>query len=41
MKGLKIGNARVSTDEQDLNARLAALAEFGVSEPTEFTSTRA
>lgn len=31
MSGLKIGYARVSTDEQDLAAQLAALAELGVS----------
>ena len=30
MKGLKIGYARVSTDEQDLATQLAALAELGV-----------
>jgi DNA invertase Pin-like site-specific DNA recombinase len=30
MSGLKIGYARVSTDEQDLSAQLAALAELGV-----------
>ncbi len=30
MKGIKIGYARVSTDEQDLATQLAALAELGV-----------
>jgi len=31
MKGLKIGYARVSTDEQDLTAQLEGLADLGVS----------
>lgn len=32
MKGLEIGYARVSTDEQDLATQLAALAELGVGD---------